>query len=461
MSGATNKASTGRRSRAARHAWHGTVWAVRWHPWLTAAVVLTPALAVLGGTAVVATVIVALTALAVGWWVTDDVSFDRHIRSRWRSSWRREWIYHRRWRPAMFLSGLACRFDGTEVVPRLGRVRAGWASDRVEVRLPTAQEPIDWEHRAGAIAETFGAQECRARATRPRWIELELIRRRDLPIVAALSIPAAPNLDALPIGRRSDGRPWQLRLTDTHVLVGGATGSGKSSVIWSLIRSAAAGIHDGLVQVWACDPKGGMELAHRNPTGQDEPLFARFATTGCEIAELLDDAADLLGERAARLRGVTRRHKATTTDPTVIVVIDELATLTAYATEADRDRIRRALGLLLTQGRAVGVHVVGALHDPRQLKADMRDLFPTRIGLRLTSADQVDMLLGHTAWARGAKCERIPDTAPGCAWVYIDGDREPTWVRASWVTDADIVDMATHHAAPPPPPADDAEPEAA
>ncbi|MFU8855350.1 hypothetical protein ACNAW0_30970, partial [Micromonospora sp. SL1-18] len=40
----------------------------------------------------------------------------------------------------------------------------------------------------------------------------------------------------------------------------GATGSGKGSVIWSVVRSLAAGVASGLVQIWGLDPKGGMEL---------------------------------------------------------------------------------------------------------------------------------------------------------------------------------------------------------
>ena len=50
----------------------------------------------------------------------------------------------------------------------------------------------------------------------------------------------------------------------------------------------------------------------------------------------------------------------------------------------DRDirrRIDNALGLLLSQGRAVGVSVVGAIQDPRKEVLPARDLFPIRIGV--------------------------------------------------------------------------------
>ncbi|MFU8855351.1 FtsK/SpoIIIE domain-containing protein, partial [Micromonospora sp. SL1-18] len=75
-----------------------------------------------------------------------------------------------------------------------------------------------------------------------------------------LPVPAVPEFTALPVGRREDGDGYDLRLFGTQVLVVGATGSGKGSVIWSVVRSLAAGVTSGLVQIWGLDPKGGMEL---------------------------------------------------------------------------------------------------------------------------------------------------------------------------------------------------------
>jgi S-DNA-T family DNA segregation ATPase FtsK/SpoIIIE len=40
----------------------------------------------------------------------------------------------------------------------------------------------------------------------------------------------------------------------------GATGSGKGSVIWAVVRAFAGGVGTGLVQLWGLDPNGGMEL---------------------------------------------------------------------------------------------------------------------------------------------------------------------------------------------------------
>jgi S-DNA-T family DNA segregation ATPase FtsK/SpoIIIE len=126
-------------------------------------------------------------------------------------------------------------------------------------------------------------------------------------------------------------------------------------------------------------------------------------------------------------------------------VVDELASLTAYAERDDRRRINAALPLLMSKGRAVGVVVVAALQDPRKEVLPFRDLFPTRIALALVEAEQTDLVLGRGARQRGVDCSRIPLTTPGIGWVWCDGENEPVRIRAGWVTDADIGAMVADY----------------
>ena len=69
-----------------------------------------------------------------------------------------------------------------------------------------------------------------------------------------------------------------------------------------------------------------------------------------------------------------------------------------------------------------------------------RDLFPTRIALRLNEAGQVDLVLGDGARNRGALCDQIPDWAEGVGYVVLDHHPEPTRVRFCYVNDDDIRD---------------------
>jgi S-DNA-T family DNA segregation ATPase FtsK/SpoIIIE len=178
-------------------------------------------------------------------------------------------------------------------------------------------------------------------------------------------------------------------------------------------------------------------------------LFARFAYTPTAMVELLEDAAALMLDRCDRLRGVTRLHVPTPGEPAVVVVVDELAKLTAYEPDRDlRKRAAQAMAVLLTQGRAPAVSVVAALQDPRKDVLPFRDLFPTRVALRMTEPDQSRLVLGPGAYERGAVCERIPESLPGVGYVLLDGQQDPTRVRAAWVADEDIAAMAARYPAP-------------
>src|SRR6266542_4969793 len=351
--------------------------------------------------------------------------------------------YRRRWYPAMATARLAVAFDGTVVLPELRRVRAGAGVDVLKVRLVTGQIPDDFAAVSERLAHTFGAQSCRvAPGRRPDLVTVTLLRTDPLAAtVPPLAVPAALDFTALPLGRREDGKTYVLRLFGTQVLVVGATNAGKGSVIWSLLRALATGIRDGVVQVWAFDPKGGMELT------VGLPLFTRFACDDFEaMADMLDEAAAVMRRRTARLRGIVRQHEPSIDEPLIVIIIDELAALTAYLTDRKlKDRIKATLGILLTQGRAVGVHVLACLQDPRKEVLPFRDLFPTRIGLRMAEDTHVALTLGDGMRDRGALCDRIPMSQPGTSFVVLDGDPVPERVRFTFNKDADITWLAREY----------------
>jgi len=290
------------------------------------------------------------------------------------------------------------------------------------------------------LAHAFGAQLCRIRDARPGVVTLELVRSDTL----ADPIPALPihpyvNLAALPVGRSEDGSPWLLRLLGSHVLIAGATGSGKGSVIWSAVRALLPAILGGWVQVWALDPKR-MELSY----GRE--LFTRYADQAAGMVGLLEDAVCEMHDRAAKFAGTTRTFTPSLAFPFLVVLVDELAFLTAYQPDRDlRKRAEAAIATLTSQGRSVGVCVVGALQDPRKDVISLRNLFPTRIALRLDESDQVDMVLGDGARDRGALADEIspiPQTGAGVGYVRLEGSPQVMRVRAAYVADEDIRAMA-------------------
>ncbi len=205
----------------------------------------------------------------------------------------------------------------------------------------------------------------------------------------------------------------------------------------------------GLVRVLAADPKL-MELAFGRAIFE---AYGSYAADPETIAGMLEAAvADMQG-RAARFAGLRRDHTPTVDEPFVVVLVDEVAFLTAYQRDRKlRERIMAALATLTTQGRAVGYCVVAALQDPRKDVLAIRNLFPDRIAMRLDEPEQTDMVLGDGARDRGAACELIstdPATGAGVAFVRLEADPDPVRVRAGWVSDADIWDLADQAATRP------------
>jgi S-DNA-T family DNA segregation ATPase FtsK/SpoIIIE len=398
--------------------------------------------------------VVALTA----WLLLHPASFRRWVWWPLRAAWRRRTVYGRWWEPLMVRTGLAAE-DRPATMPVLRSIRSGPDVDLLTIRLAPGQTIEHWTAAAPALRTTFGLLDTRpTTGRRDRELILRCITadplRRPLPLPAVTAV----DLAAIPVGRREDGDVltlplWRPGRGATHWLIGGETGSGKGSVLWSLLGGIAPLIHTGAVRVWGADPKGGMEL------GAAADLFTRLVwgepsadeAWQTPLVVLLEDAVRGMQLRAARLRAAGLRvHVPTPDDPLTVVVVDELAALTAYITDpALRKRAADALSLLLSQGRAPGVAVVAASQDVRKETVGMRDLFPGRIALRTAEPGMADMVLGKGARDRGAVTDRIPTASPGIGYVVLEDSPEPVRARFAYASDGDLVELSRRYAAPP------------
>jgi DNA segregation ATPase FtsK/SpoIIIE, S-DNA-T family len=389
---------------------------------------------------------VSITAVLAVWRWRFPASFSRFIGTPARGQWR-TWHYRRRWAAVMTIGRLAPVYQGRVLLPVLGKISATSFTDRVQVRLVSGQSATDFAARADNLAHGFGAMLCRIRSASPGALVLEFVRRDALAaIIPALPLPTHMDLRALPVGRREDGQVWLVRVHGTHVLIAGATGAGKASLLWSIVRALLPAMAAGLVRIWAADPKL-MELAYGRAIFD---RYGRYAATPEAVATMLEDAVEGMQRRAAVFAGKHREHTPTIEHPFIVILVDEVAFLTAYLSDrAIRDRIKAALATLTTQGRAVGYSVVAALQDPRKEVMSIRNLFPDRIAMRLDEPEQVDMVLGDGARDRGALADLISTdetTGAGVAYVRLATDPDPVRVRAAWVTDPDIGAMAAEYA---------------
>jgi S-DNA-T family DNA segregation ATPase FtsK/SpoIIIE len=324
-------------------------------------------------------------------------------------------------------------------------VRSTRVVDTVFVRLLHGQTPAELAQQAEGLRHVFGAHRCTVIEDAPGRVRVLFYARDPLTRIVPVIEPAAvPKLEALAIGTAEDGTTYSICLVGRHLLIAGASGAGKGSVLWSLIRALGPGVASGVVRLRGVDPKGGMELY------PGRPLFGDYADEDlAEMVALLEKAVTDMHERKKRLKAAGLRvFIPSTVDPLEVIVVDELAFLTAYVPKDVKAKVAAALQVLLSQGRAVGYSVVAALQDPRKEVLPFRDLFTYRIALRLAEDSHVDMVLGDGALNRGAACHLIPATLPGVGFVHVEGAHEPVRVRFSYLGDDDITEMGERWPAP-------------
>lgn len=408
----------------------------------------------------------------------------------WQAWWRRRFLYGPSWQTLAFRHGLyvtdhhqapglahtalattALAWAGTtgalrgpasrSEVANLKRVRHRNGVDLLLVILPAGVLPDRVHAAAESLAHAWAARAVRVHAAGPSrvWVEVQRVDSLARPVVLG-SIPQLDDAavltgyleDGVTVGVHEDGTSWRLRLRGAHVLIAGTTGSGKSSLLWCVLAQLATAVHAGLVSVTWLDPKGGMEATPARPLAQ---VIDRVDA----MAEALEALVVELDQRSAGLAGVSRQHVPSVESPHRVVIVDELATLTALADSKTARRVEAALGALLSRGRAVGFTVITTTVDPSKDVVRWRGLHAVRVAFRLDEPIQVDMVLGDGALHRGAACDRIPLATPGVCFVRHDGYPEPLRARATYVTDQTIVDVTSRWAIPQTAPVDPVHPE--
>lgn len=322
--------------------------------------------------------------------------------------------------------------------PRLLGVSMSGDCLRVSVRTRTGQTVDDLEHSVPAIRDAVGAHSARSTVVAPGTVRMEFVMRQQLSTVETASQPTSAEANAVEIGRRENGSAWILRVAGLHSLIVGCSGAGKGSIFWGIAGGLAPAVRSGTVRLFAVDLKYGIEVA------VDAALFTKVATTEAEAARLLIKLEELLESRGRRMAGRARSHAPSTGEPLVVLLIDELAGLTAYMTDAAiKKRVAASLSRILTKGRAVGIVVAAFMQDPRKEILPTRGLFTQTVALRLRSRDEVAMVLGD-GLADAAPAHRIDPNEPGTGYV-IDEDGSTVRVRANYWPDSLIHSVANEY----------------
>jgi S-DNA-T family DNA segregation ATPase FtsK/SpoIIIE len=393
------------------------------------------------------------------WWaIGRPYSFTRLIVGPLARYWRKRSI-RRRWAEMAETCGLARyprsptwtgrnqvpTLDLSASVPQLLRLSAEGPRIRLRLRPLMGQTVEDVEKAAEQLRMSAGASRIRVEPYGVNEVRVTFTMGDALAEPFTAERPtkeSAPVMNRVVMGRVEDGGSWSLPV-GPHTLVAGSSGAGKGSVFWSFAFGLAPAVRAGLVRLHGIDLKGGMEIL------MGKELFTTRATDAAEAVVLLEMWVRAMQERTRNYAGKVRAHTPTADEPLHVIMVDELAALTAYCPERElQRRAEMALNLLCSQGRAPGFVVFACLQDPRKEVVPSRGLFTQMIGLRLKDINETAMVLGETAVTSGAHCHRISRTVPGMGYVVPEEGGYPIRVRAGFASDHAIRAVASEFASP-------------
>lgn len=181
-----------------------------------------------------------------------------------------------------------------------------------------------------------------------------------------------------------------------HLLIAGATGSGKSVVLNGIIYTL---LHQSPARALFIflDPKR-VELVQYKAL----PHCVQYATEPDDMVQALQHAIQITG---ARYQAMARQGLRKYQGAALYVVIDELADLMT----TNKRQVQPLLQRLCQIGRAANVHVLAATQCPLAavIPTPIKVNFDSRVALRTRSAQDSRNILGRTG------CELLPRYGQG------------------------------------------------
>lgn len=231
-----------------------------------------------------------------------------------------------------------------------------------------------------------------------------------------------------PEGQRS--ALYNDMLQQVHMLIAGATGSGKSTVVNGMIHAALYN-SPAKVQFILIDPKGTeLDMYARLPH------TIQYAQTSTECLEALQNAMNITRNRfdSMKRKGLREYDGAH-----IYIVIDELMYL--FNRPDVKRQAMNTLQDILVIARAARVHVIACTQNPTTatIPATLRCNFDSRLGLRTTTAQDSRNITG----VKG--CELFPNpTLAHTAYGYYMHGGENEVYELTRIEDEEIQRLITY-----------------
>jgi hypothetical protein len=239
----------------------------------------------------------------------------------------------------------------------------------------------------------------------------------------------------IPVGQGASGPLWRSLLDTGHVLVGGETGSGKSTWLNAVLATLLAAHTPQELQIAIVDPKMVEFQVYRGLPH----LFDDVATEVDQAASLLArilaemDRRQVLFARAgvkslaAYNRHLRAQHAASL--PLLLLIVDEVTDIALQA--GLKSAFYKDLIRLVSKGRAFGLVVVLATQNPKAevLNTLIRGNMSTRIAFRVSTVEHSRTILSmpgaHTLprTIRGRLMARLDSELVTLQGFYITDDK--------------------------------------
>ena len=180
----------------------------------------------------------------------------------------------------------------------------------------------------------------------------------------------------------------------THLLIGGETKSGKSTLLNAIMLSAIAKYTPAEVMFCLVDPKR-VELSQY----KNIPHTISFVKEATDVPHLLNYVCRYMENEYDRMESIGIRKSDR---PHIYIVIDEIADLMVSSCSKE---IQVGLQKILQKGRAANIHIIACTQSPsrKTLPAELVLNFTNRVALHCASAIESRQILNE----KGA--ENIPE----------------------------------------------------
>ena len=269
-----------------------------------------------------------------------------------------------------------------------------------------------------------------------------VVALRDLIETEKFQKLAARSKLAIALGQDVTGNPVVADLARMpHLLIAGATGSGKSVCVNAIISSLLLHATPDELRLLMVDPKR-VELTGYN----DIPHLLRPVVTDADkVVSVLRWVTHEMDERYKKLEQLGTRNvdgynrlrqvkPELEPMPYLVLIVDELADIMLMAAE----EVEPALSRLAAMARAVGIHVILATQRPSVdvITGVIKANFPTRIAFAVTSQVDsrtiIDSVGAEKLLGRGDMLFLAADAA------------KPARLQGVWVSEAEIEGIVLH-----------------